>query len=397
MPGSRQETSVERAAARGAGRKAELFFRRPTPGTLVVTLAGAWQLGDRSPGGGPAAAAVEAELEGGGERVLALDGSELTAWDSSLLLFVVEVRELGARRQVEVDLGGLPAGVRRLLALAEAVPEATDARAAPPRAPWLERVGFATLAVARDAGGLLGFLGETALACGRLLRGKARYRRSDLALFIQQAGVEALPIVGLISFLVGLILAFVGAVQLERFGAAIYVADLVGIAMVREMGAMMTGIVMAGRTGASFAAQLGTMKVTQEIDALTTLGISPIEFLVLPRLAALCLMMPLLCLYSDLLGVAGGAVVGTGLLHLSLGTYLRETASAVSLGNLWGGVLKAFVYGILVALAGCRRGLSAGTSSAAVGQAVTSAVVTGIVAIITACGVFAVLFYVLGI
>jgi phospholipid/cholesterol/gamma-HCH transport system permease protein len=363
------------------------------PGTLIVTFGGAWHLGTRH----PAAGEVEVEIERCGATRLGFDSSELAAWDSALPLFAMEVLQACARRQVTVDRGGLPAGVRRLLALSEAVAEKEDARALEPRPAWLARVGDAVLGVAAETGELLGFLGESALAMGRLLRGTARYRRSDLLLLIQQSGAGALGIVGLISFLVGLILAFVGAVQLQRFGASIYVADLVGIAMVREMGAMMTGIVMAGRTGAAFAAQIGTMKVTQEIDALVTLGIPPMEFLVLPRILALCLMMPLLCLYADFLGIAGGAAVGTGLLHLSLQSYWRETAAAVSLTNLAIGLLKAFVYGVLVAISGCLRGLEAGTSSAAVGQAVTSAVVTGIVYIITSCGLFAVLFYVLDI
>ena len=186
--------------------------------------------------------------------------------------------------------------------------------------------------------------------------------------------------------------------QLQQFGAAIYVADLVGIAMVREMGAMMTGIIMAGRTGAAFAAQLGTMKVTQEIDALTTMGISPIEFLVLPRMLALCLMMPLLCLYADLLGILGGAAVGVGMLDLPPPVVLPpDVATPCSIGDLVGGVFKASVFGVLIALAGCLRGMQCGSSASAVGDAATSAVVTGIVFIISACGLFAVVFYVLGI
>ncbi len=370
-----------------------VLLRESPPGTLVATVGGVWHLRGRRPEAG----VVGAEVERAGARRLSFDSSELGAWDSSLLIFVLEVTALCARRGVAADRAGLPAGVRHLLALAEAVPEETDAAVAAAPSALLWRVGEAARRAAWEGGEVLGFVGEVTLAFGRLLRGKARYRRIDLLLVLQQTGVEALGIVSLISFLVGLILAFVGAVQLERFGAAIYVADLVGIAMVREMGAMMTGIVMAGRTGAAFAAQLGTMRVTQEIDALDTLGISPIEFLVLPRLLALCLMMPLLCLYADLLGIAGGAVVGTGLLHLSVATYWRETVRAVHLSTVGIGALKAFVYGILVAIAGCLRGLAAGSSSAAVGQAVTSAVVTGIVCIIGSCGLFAVLFYFLGV
>jgi phospholipid/cholesterol/gamma-HCH transport system permease protein len=215
-------------------------------------------------------------------------------------------------------------------------------------------------------------------------------------LLIQQCGAEALPIVTLISFLLGVILAFVGAVQLQQFGAQIYVANLVGVAMTREMGALMTAILMAGRTGAAFAAELGTMKVTQELDALTTAGFSVLEFLVLPRVLALVLMMPLLCLYADLVGVLGGATIGVGMLDLSWTMYLQQTIHVVSLGDTVGGVFKATVYGILIALAGCWRGLEAGSSASAVGRAATSAVVTSLVAIIVACGLFAFLFYVLG-
>jgi phospholipid/cholesterol/gamma-HCH transport system permease protein len=167
--------------------------------------------------------------------------------------------------------------------------------------------------------------------------------------------------------------------------------------MIREMGAMMTGIIMAGRTGAAFAAQLGTMKVTQELDAFTTMGFSPLEFLVLPRVLALILMMPLLCLYSDFVGVLGGATVGLGMLDLSWTVYMRQTANAITLTDVFGGVFKSSVYGILIALSGCLRGMQCGNSSSAVGDAATSAVVTGIVAIVVACGTFAVVFYVLGI
>jgi phospholipid/cholesterol/gamma-HCH transport system permease protein len=296
-----------------------------------------------------------------------------------------------------MDRTGLPAGVRRLLELAEAVPEKKGARKEEARAPFLERVGNSAVGVGLSLTEMLRFLGEMTVTFFCLFRMKARFRTVDLLLLIQQSGAHALPIVTLISFLVGVILAFVGAVQLKQFGAQIYVADLVGIAMIREMGAMMTGIIMAGRTGAAFAAQLGTMKVTQELDAFTTMGFSPLEFLVLPRVLALILMMPLLCLYSDFVGVLGGATVGLGMLDLSWTVYMRQTANAITLTDVFGGVFKSSVYGILIALSGCLRGMQCGNSSSAVGDAATSAVVTGIVAIVVACGTFAVVFYVLGI
>jgi phospholipid/cholesterol/gamma-HCH transport system permease protein len=372
----------------------QLSFNLLGDSTLKVQLRGTWRLR----GGLPPATLVEHELESARQvRDIAFDTRELTSWDSSVLTFLVEVSELCRQRSIPMNREGLPVGVQKLLALAEAVPERKGARREVTEAPFLERLGTGTLGLAGSAKEMLAFLGDMTVTFLALLRMKAHYRASDLFLLIQQCGAQALPIVTLISFLVGVILAFVGAVQLKQFGAQIYVADLVGIAMMREMGAMMTGIIMAGRTGASFAAQLGTMKVTQEVDALTTAGFSPLEFLVLPRVMALILMMPLLCLYADFVGVIGGAVIGVGMLDLSWTTYFNETANAISLTDISGGVFKATVYGVLIALSGCLRGLQCGNSSSAVGDAATSAVVTGIVAIVMACGIFAVVFYILGI
>jgi len=370
---------------------AELAVTRTATGALLLRLSGRWNLG----GNLPSPAAVEAKVTSA-TRV-EFDAVGLTSWDTSALTFLTHVSSLCKARGIAEDRSGLPPGIQRLLALAEAVPERKGARAEDEDESLLERIGKATLSSTDELREMLRFLGEVTLASARLLVGRARYRKSDLFVLVQQAGAEAMGIVTLISFLVGLILAFVGAVQLQQFGATIFVADLVGIAMVREMGAMMTGIVMAGRTGASYAAQLGSMKVTQEIDALTTMGISPLEFLVLPRMVALFLMMPLLCLYSDFVGILGGAAVGIGMLDLSPITYYQQTAAAVSVGNLVGGIFKASVYGVLIAVSGCLRGMQSGSSSSAVGDATTSAVVTSIVAIIVACGVFAVLFYILGI
>jgi phospholipid/cholesterol/gamma-HCH transport system permease protein len=362
-------------------------------GTLRLRLDGNWSL--RS--GIPALDTVAAEIDRQPPQRVEVHADSLAEWDSSLLTFLTRLGTLCATRSLSVDRSGLPEGVQRLLALAEAVPERSGARTNAADDSLLERIGRSAQSSHDAAREMIAFVGEATLSFGRLLTFRARFRWSDLWLFLQQTGAEALPIVTLISFLVGLILAFVGAVQLQQFGAAIYVADLVGIAMVREMGAMMTGIVMAGRTGASFAAQLGSMKVTQEIDALRTMGIAPLDFLVLPRMLALMVMMPLLCLYADVVGILGGAAVGIGMLDLSATSYYLQTNAAVSIGDLAGGVFKASVYGILIALAGCLRGMQSGNSSSAVGDATTSAVVTSIVAIITACGIFAVVFYILGI
>ena len=253
------------------------------------------------------------------------------------------------------------------------------------------------MAFGKATGEMIDFMGEAFIAFAKMLVRKASYRRSDLYLFIQQSGADALPIVSLISFLVGLILAFVGAIQLQLFGAQLYVANLVGIAMVRVMGAIMTGIIITGRTGASYAAQLGTMQVNEEIDALTTMGISPMEFLVLPRMLALVLMMPLLCLYADLVGILGGAVVGVGMLDIGLVEYYVQTQTAINLTNLWIGLVHSVVFGVLIALAGCLRGMHCGRSASAVGDATTSAVVLGITSIIVATAIITVICNVLGI
>ena len=362
-------------------------------GRAVVALAGVWSIQQALPE--PEAAAEQ--VAGLGLPAVRFETAGIRRWDSGLLVFLIRLQHLLAEKEIAFERDGLPEGVRGMLSLAEAVPEREGARGKPIDLIWVGDLGVWAAEAWRGTREALEFVGNCVIAFGNLARGRARFRRSDLFLFMQEAGAEALPIVTLISFLVGTIFAFVGAVQLEQFGAAIYVANLVGVAMVREMGAMMTGIVMAGRTGASYAAQLGSMKVNQEIDALSTMGISPLEFLVLPRMIALALMMPLLCLYSDAVGILGGVAVGVGGLGLSPVTYYQYTQWAVTLDDLLGGVVKASVYGVLIALFGCLRGMQSGNSSSAVGEATTRAVVSSIVAIITACGIFAVIFYVLGI
>ena len=325
------------------------------------------------------------------------DSGNLTGWDSSLLTFLLKISDYCSKNSIIFDKDGLPEGVRRLIVLATAVPERKGARKTADHEPFFYRVGASAIDMWQSVLEILAFLGEASIAFFNLLVGKASFRRSDLVLFIQQCGADALPIVTLISLLVGLILAFVGAVQLMMFGAQIYVADLVGIAMVRVMGAVMVGIVMAGRTGAAFAAQLGTMQGNEEIDALKTMGVSPMEFLVLPRMLALILMMPLLCIYADLMAVIGGLIVGVGVLDIGLLQYINQTTAALKLSYFFIGIIHATVFGVLVALAGCLRGIQCGRSASAVGEATTSAVVTSIVAIIVATGIITVVCNVIGV
>jgi phospholipid/cholesterol/gamma-HCH transport system permease protein len=372
----------------------QISFDRNSDSTLVAHLSGPWHLQRDL----PPISLLLSELGSRPEtRRLAYETAELTHWDSGLISFLTNAAEICRARGIAEDRGGLPAGLRRLLELAEAVPEKKGARSEAARVSFFTRVGNATLGYGLSVNEFLSFLGEVTLAFGKFFRGKARYRKIDLMEVIQECGPDAVGIVALISFLVGVILAFMGAVQLSQFGASIYVADLVGIGMVRDMAAMMTAIIMSGRTGAAFAAKLGTMKVTQEIDALTTMGVSPLEFLVLPRILALILMMPLLCICADLVGILGGLFVGVAMLGLSPGSYMRETISTLTLVNLFGGIIKGTFYGVLIAIAGCLRGFQCGNSSSAVGDAATQAVVMAIVMIVVACGLFAVVFNFLGI
>jgi phospholipid/cholesterol/gamma-HCH transport system permease protein len=371
--------------------RGEMIMEQPSADTLKVILSGHWELGGELPG----ADKVQQRLEGRpGVRNLIFDTRELAHWDSGLLTFLINLGTLCSRQKILLNRDGLPPGAKRLLELASAVPEKTDARQAEGRVSFLTYLGNETVNLFQSAGEMLEFIGDAVIAVLRLLRGKAQYRRSDLGLIMQAVSAQALPIVALICFLVGLILAFIGAIQLKLFGAQLYVADLVGIAMVRLMAAIMTGIVMAGRTGGAFAAQLGTM---QEIDALKTLGISPMEFLVLPRMLALAVMMPLLCLYANIMGILGGMVVGVGLLDIGFIEYYNETAKAIGLWNLGIGLFSGFVFGVIVALAGCMRGMQCGRSASAVGDAATSAVVTAIVGIILSTAVITVLCNMLGI
>jgi phospholipid/cholesterol/gamma-HCH transport system permease protein len=371
----------------------ELGFDRPAPDTLRIRLAGTWRLRDRL----PALDAVDRALtDAPAPRLVVLDAAAVAGWDTGLVSFMARILDRCARAAIPVDRSGLPAGVERLIALVAAVPEKATAPPPPPPS-WVARVGLGALRAGENARTSLGFVGEASLALARLVVGRAQLRWPDLLGVVQEAGPHALPIVTLISFLIGLILAFTGAVQLRSFGAQIFVADLVAVAATREMGCLMTAVIMAGRTGAAFAAQLATMGLNEEIDALLTMGIRPMEFLVLPRLLGLIAMMPVLVVYSDLLAILGGGFVAVTMLGLGVAEYADRTVQALTITNLLVGIVKGSVFGILVALSGCLRGMQAGRSAAAVGLATTSAVVTAIVLIVVSEGLFAMLLDALGI
>ncbi len=374
--------------------RAQIEVSRPAQGVLCVHLGGCWRVAASQ----PSVEAIGRQIGPPSDiKTLFFDSHRLEGWDSSLLAFLVNLKKFCTRMQIQFDPGGIPEGLAKLLALATAVPEKTDARRQDARESVLSRVGVRALAFKTAGFETLTFIGAAFTAMLRLPGGRARFRQTDLALHIQECGVRALPIVTLISVLVGLILAFVGAVQLQMFGAQIYVANLVGLGMAREMGAMMAAIIMAGRTGAAYAAQLGTMQVNEEIDALETMGIAPMEYLVLPRMLALMLMMPLLCLYANFLGIVGGALVGIVTLDISPLAYFNQTREAVELWDFGTGLIKSVLFGILIAVAGCMRGMQCGRSASAVGDATTSAVVTAIVLIIVSDAVMTVVYNTLGI
>jgi len=356
-----------------------------------VRLSHDWTLQD----GLPPLTHVEEALDAESPSGLAFHTTELGTWDSSLVTYLYGVHRLARERDVPIDLSGLPDGARRLLTMAAALPpREADYREEDGRlGARVGRTSFRAWDTVIDA---VEFLGETTMALGAMLGGRARYRPVDLMLSFQAAGVGALGIVALINFLIGGVLAFVGAAQLGQFGATLYVADLVAIGMCRELGALMTGIVIAGRSGASFAAVLGTMTVNEEVDAMATMGLRPMEFLVLPRVVASALMMPALVAFADLLGVLGGLFVGVVVLNLGAVEYLSRTQEVLALRHVVIGLVKGFAFGGIVALIGCYHGLRCGRSAAAVGVATTKAVVNGIVMLVVADAIFTVLLHAVG-
>lgn len=311
------------------------------------------------------------------------------AKDTSLAMTVTRLADEAEDRGVEISLSGLPDSVSRLVLLARAVPEQ---EAQPPDNPGLfTRAGAKAVEFAESIRVSLSFIGECLIGMLRTLRHPRSFRWREFLLILGDTGFRALPIVGLLAFLTGLILAFVGAVQLRIFGADLYVADLVGLAMSREMASLMTSMIMSGRSGAAFAAHLGTMKVSEEIDALSTFGFQPVDMLAVPRVLALLLMMPLLTLYANFLGYFGGAVIGNSMLDISFTQYLFETQTIVTTRDISIGLVKSMVFGFIIAACGCVQGLHCGKDAAAVGHAATRAVVISITLIVIADAIFAVL------
>lgn len=355
--------------------QAQLAWAGEQDGVAVLRLSGHWTLAAAKPD----LDAVWRSLADKPTR-LQLQVAALDAWDSSLLALLRRLQRLADAEQRRLEHRGLPDGVARLLQMA-ATPVTREEEETPRPGP-VSRLGLLVLQVHDGLVQASTFCGEVVLALGRLLRGRARMRRSDFWAALAQCGPGALPIVALIASLVGLILAFVGAAQLQAFGAQLYIANMVAIGMTREMGALMTAVIMAGRTGAAYAAELGSMQANEEIDALKTFGFPPLEFLVLPRLLALLVSMPLLCVFADALGILGGFVIGAGLFDISAPLYLRQSLEMLGLADFLLGLFKSLVFAVLIGLIGCHHGLSCGRNAQAVGQATTRAVVSIIVALV---------------
>jgi phospholipid/cholesterol/gamma-HCH transport system permease protein len=352
---------------------------------MVVTLTGDW-IAREATGAEPDSA--RRILDGAGGRALAFDTARLGRWDSALLVFLSALRQGARQRAIPFDGNGLPQAASRLLALiAEAAPETVP----PPRRHTLvNQTGTAVIDAWQEALALLSLVGDTVLRGGAALRGRVRMRGVDLLTCAYDAGIAALPIVTIVNVLVGAILAFVGAVQLRKFGADIYIAALVGIAMTREMAALMTAIVMSGRTGGAYAAQIATMVGNEEIDALRAIGIPVYDYLILPKVLALTCMMPLLYLYGCAVGMFGGFVVAVSMLDVSPQAFIEQTRLNVGDDQVLFGLVKSVAFGALIAIVGCRCGLKAGRGAADVGQATTIAVVVGIVGVIALDAVFAI-------
>jgi len=329
-------------------------------------------------------------------KSVVIDASGIDYCDGAGIALLVHLRQLQTKAGGSLQLDRLRPEFASLLddAAAASVAEATGERSE--RRGFAVEIGEATVEVWRDIQILVSFVGELCVALVHAAVHPRSVRWRDALAVAEVVGVNALPIVALISFLMGLIMAFQAAIPLRQFGAELFIANLIGLSMLRELGPLMTAIVVAGRSGSAFAAELGTMKVREEIDALKTMGLDPVRFLIVPRVVAAVCMTPLLTIFADLIGLMGGSVV-----MLSLGfpliTYFHQVQYAVTYGSLVGGLVKAFVFGILVAGIGCLRGLQAGTGATAVGESTTSAVVSGIILIAITDGIFSVIYYYLGV
>ncbi|WP_247872446.1 MlaE family lipid ABC transporter permease subunit [Azospirillum sp. TSO35-2] len=368
----------------------------PDDGGWRIGAAGRWTLD----AAGPASAALDAAPRPGRGAAVRLDMARVEALDT---VGAYLLGRLAERLTVEGHAVAVVGLRPEHAALFGAV---RDAGKAPPRPVQREhrpivdmvvRTGETTVGAVKEALDLVGFLGLVTVTFLRLILRPSRLRLTSVLFHIEQTGLNALPILGLLSFLIGVVLAFQGADQLKRFGAELYVVNLLGISVLREIGILMTAIIVAGRSGSAFTAQIGTMKVNQEVDAIGTMGLDPVELLVVPRALALMITLPLLAFYADVMGLFGGAVMAYATLDITFGQFIRQLHSAVGINTVIAGLIKAPVFALVIAMVGCYEGLKVSGSAESVGIMTTKAVVEGIFLVIVIDAVFSVLFSFLGV
>ncbi len=325
-------------------------------------------------------------------QTLNFDMSGVETVDGGTIALLVQVRADLHRMGAVSEFVAAPPSVQEIIHLYRGDVKVGPLRRRRPRK-MLEQIGDATVAFFHEVKLVLGFFGEMLISAGRVLRRPRTANWRELWPTMERTGADAVPIVLLINFLIGFVMAFQGAVQLKQFGANIFVADLVGLALARELGPLMTAIIVCGRSGAAFAAELGTMKVSEEIDALRTMGFGPMRFLVLPRALALMLVMPALTLIADLVGIIGGLFVGLISLNLTFSGYFYETQSAVTVWDVFSGLIKSVVFALVIALISCQQGLATSGGAEGVGRRTTASVVATLFALILVDAAFTILFY----
>jgi len=330
-------------------------------------------------------------------RELILDLEKVTYLDTAGATFICHLKTFGKTRGYkDILIANLKPEYSTLLDLAKDISQKDFSGQIPKKLSFVEDKGKSVSDALLETKEFITYTGEIFWALVQSFLHPTKIRWADTFIIAERAGVDALPIVALISFIVGLVMAFQAAIPMQMFGAELYVSNLIGIAMVRELGPLMTAIVLAGRSASAFAAEIGTMRINEEIDALTVMGIDPVRFLIVPRVIASTFITPLLTIFSNLVGILGGALVITSMGYPII-SYYNQIASFVEWNDFAGGMLKCFVFGILIATAGCIRGYQTQSGASAVGISTTRAVVTGIVLIAVFDGIFSIIYYYLGI
>lgn len=354
---------------------------------LVLYLQGRITLGDAD----LLLARMNDAVAAGNPASVRIDLSGVSYMDGAGVLTLLRLEDSIRKKGVSFTLVRVPEEIRRVMGLIDREGlTRSPLRAEGGPVGIVEGLGSASVRISEDFAAMMAFLGDLVAAVIHLLRHPREVRWEDVFFYVRRVGAEGLPIVGLISILIGLIIAFMSSLQLKQFGANIYVASLVAVAIVRELGPIMTAILVAGRSASAFAAEIGTMRVNDEVDALVTMGFDPIRFLVVPKLIATVIVLPLLTLYADLFGILGGMIVGVAGLDLTAYTYLQESQRSISVFFLNASLVKAAVFACIIAWIGCQRGFQVRGGVEEVGAATTSAVVTATLLIVVVDSAFAV-------